>query len=188
MVKCRRMKRPQFMSKNWIFLDNESPRGYASSFIARKPLRRSLIFVPVDQWSKKPHLIKKRYSDTMQHRELRSDRGSWFINEFFLKLSLCNKHDTFKAGNKLIILRLLQARLPHQPWHLQLCQATMGRARGDLCGIDPYPVTVSSKHVERKEWWYLLTKPTQNPKPNKNEDHDQERRDLLHSDIPEWLQ
>ena len=25
------------------------------------------------------------------------------------------------------------------------------RARGDLCGIDSYPVTVSSKHVERKE-------------------------------------
>ena len=34
----------------------------------------------------------------------------------------------------------------------------------------------------------LLTKPTKNPKPNKNEDHDQKRRDLLHSDIPEWLQ
>ena len=33
-----------------------------------------------------------------------------------------------------------------------------------------------------------MTKPTQNPKPNKNEDHDLERRDLYHSDIPEWLQ
>ena len=47
----------------------------------------------------KPHLIKKRYSDTVQHRELRSDRGSWFINEFFLKLVLFNIHNTFKAGN-----------------------------------------------------------------------------------------
>ena len=34
----------------------------------------------------------------------------------------------------------------------------------------------------------LLTKPTQNPKPNKNEDHDTEWSDLLNSDIPEWLQ
>ena len=34
----------------------------------------------------------------------------------------------------------------------------------------------------------LLTKPTKNPKPNKNEDHDQERRDPCHSEIPEWLQ
>ena len=47
----------------------------------------------------KPHLIKKRYSDTVQHGELRSDRGSWFINEFFLKLAFFNIHDTFKAGN-----------------------------------------------------------------------------------------
>ena len=29
---------------------------------------------------------------------------------------------------------------------------------------------------------------TQIQKPNKNEDHDLERRDLLNSDIPEWLQ
>ena len=31
-------------------------------------------------------------------------------------------------------------------------------------------------------------KPTKNPKPNKNENHDIERGDLLCSDIPEWLQ
>ena len=47
---------------------------------------------------------------------------------------------------------------------------------------------MSSKHVERKERRDLFTKPTKNPKPNKNEDHDLERRDLLNSDIPEWLQ
>ena len=32
-----------------------------------------------------------------------------------------------------------------------------------------------------------MTKPTKNPKPNKNEDHDLDRGDLLNSDIPEWL-
>ena len=37
------------------------------------------------------------------------------------------------------------------------------RAREDLCGIDSYPVTVSSKHVERQEREDLLTKPTKNP-------------------------
>ena len=42
--------------------------------------------------------------------------------------------------------------------------------------------------VERKERGDLLTKPTKNPKPIENEDHDLERRDLLNSDIPEWLQ
>ena len=42
------------------------------------------------------------------------------------------------------------------------------REREDLCGIDSYPVSVSSEHVERKERDDpLLTKPTKNPKPNK---------------------
>ena len=62
------------------------------------------------------------------------------------------------------------------------------QARRDLCGIDSYPVTVLSKPVERQERGDLLTKPTQNPKPNKNEDHDIERGDLINSDITEWLQ
>ena len=61
-------------------------------------------------------------------------------------------------------------------------------AREDLCGIDSYPVSVSSKHVERKERGDPLTKPTKNPKPNKNEDHDLEKWDPLHSDIPGRLQ
>ena len=64
--------------------------------------------------------------------------------------------------------------------------------RRDLCGIDSCPAAVSSKHVERQERLdlcfsgtpdeQLLTKPIKNPKSNKNEDHDQERRDLCHSD------
>ena len=47
---------------------------------------------------------------------------------------------------------------------------------------------MSSEHVERKERGDPLTKPTKNPKPTKNEDHDLERRDPLCSEIPEWLQ
>ena len=35
----------------------------------------------------------------MQHGELRSDRGSWFVNEFFLQFSLFNIYDTFKTGD-----------------------------------------------------------------------------------------
>ena len=62
------------------------------------------------------------------------------------------------------------------------------RAREDLCGTDSFPVSVSSKHVERTEHGDLLTKLTKNPTPNKNEDHDLARGDLLNSDILEWLQ
>ena len=57
---------------------------------------------------------------------------------------------------------------------------------GDPCGIDHYPAAVSRNHVERQERGdpcsseiseeQLLTKLTKNPKPNKNVDHDQERR------------
>ena len=57
--------------------------------------------------------------------------------------------------------------------------------RRDPCGIDPHPATVSSKRVERQERGnpcsseisedQLLTKPSKNQKPNKNEDPDQER-------------
>ena len=59
------------------------------------------------------------------------------------------------------------------------CDSGTRRARGDLCGIDSCPVTVSSKHVEREAREDLLIKPTKNPKPNKTEDHDLERRDLV---------
>ena len=49
------------------------------------------------------------------------------------------------------------------------------RAQEDLSGIDSYRVSVSSEHVERKERRDPFTKPTKNPKPNKNEDHEKER-------------
>ena len=49
------------------------------------------------------------------------------------------------------------------------------RAREDLSGIDSHRAPVSSSHVERTERGDPLTKPTKNPKPNKNEDHDSER-------------
>ena len=48
----------------------------------------------------KPHLIKKRDSDTLQHGELRSDRGSGLVNEFFLRFSSFNFNDTFKTGRQ----------------------------------------------------------------------------------------
>ena len=42
--------------------------------------------------------------------------------------------------------------------------------------------------IEWKERGDPLTKPTKNPKPNKNEGHDLERGDPLYSDMLEWLQ
>ena len=39
------------------------------------------------------------------------------------------------------------------------------RTREDLCGIDSYPVSVSSEHAEMTEREDPLTKPTKSPKP-----------------------
>ena len=182
MEKCRRMKRPQFTSENWIFLDNESPRGYASSFIAGKALRWTRILVRVDQRSKTTS-HQKRYSDTVQHGELRSDRGFWFINEFEID------HSTSSSSS---------STSPTMTSSTVSSESVVRQERRDLCGIDSHPAAVSSKHVERQERRdpcssgipeeELLTMPTKNPKLNKNENHDQELGDLCHSDIPEWLQ
>ena len=89
-------------------LDFESPREYASNLIARKALRRTRILLRVDQRSKTtPHY--KRDSDTVQHGELRSERGSWFVSEFSLQLSHFNINDTFKAWDwsSYIFLKLV---------------------------------------------------------------------------------
>ena len=81
MEKCRRLKRPQCTSKNWIYSWLcESPRKHASSSyrsesIARKALRWNWIFLWVDQRSKTTS-HEKRDSDTLQHGELRF--RSWF--------------------------------------------------------------------------------------------------------------
>ena len=40
----------------------------------------------------------------MRHGELRSYRGSWFINEFFLQFSSFNFKDTFKTGEALFYI------------------------------------------------------------------------------------
>ena len=51
----------------------------------------------------KPHLIKKRYSDTMQHGELRSYRGSGLVNKFGFRIFI-NFKDTFETGESFLII------------------------------------------------------------------------------------
>ena len=80
-----------------IFFDNENPRKHASSIIARKALRWKRIFLWVDQRSKTTSHLK-RDSHTVQYGELRSDRGSRLVNEFFIQFWFINFNDTFKTG------------------------------------------------------------------------------------------
>ena len=53
------------------------------------------------------------------------------------------------------------------------------RTREDLCGIDSYPVSVSSEHVERKELGDPLTKPTKNTKTKKRRPRVRTERPVL---------
>ena len=59
-------------------LDNESPRGYVSSFLVRNAFRRTRILIKVDQRSKTTS-HQKRYSNTVWYEKLRTNRGSWFV-------------------------------------------------------------------------------------------------------------
>ena len=88
--------------------------------------------------------------------------------KFFLKLALFNINDTFKAGNwpSCVFLKLVYI-INHDIFNYV------------QCGIDSYPVTVSSKHVERREQGDLLSKTTKNKKQNKKK-----RRPLSRTERP----
>ena len=46
----------------------------------------------------KPHLMKKWYSNTVEYGNFRTNRGSWFVYNFF-KLVYLNIHGSFRSGN-----------------------------------------------------------------------------------------
>ena len=64
-----------------------------------------------------PHLIKKRDSDTMQHEELRSYRGSRLVNEFFLQFLSFNFNDSFKTGEALFCIFFKLVFFTHSKWY-----------------------------------------------------------------------
>ena len=136
----------------------------------------------IDRSTVKNHISWKRYSNTMQNGKFRTNRGSWFISEFFVKLASFNTHDTFKDGNwsfqiflKLVHLNTHESlkgnwsfRSPSQ----QSCQVKVWKGKyGKTC--------ILLKH-QRSCW-------RNEPKP-KNERHKQVRSDPYYSEILEWLQ
>ena len=77
----------------------------------------------------KPHLIKK-YSDTVQYGELRTDRCSWFINEFFLKLVYLTTHGRLQGRNMIIQITIHQS---------SQAKGVDRQVRGDPNGMDHHP-------------------------------------------------
>ena len=137
----------------------------------------------------------------MQHGELRSDRGSWLVSEFFLQFSFFNINDTFKTGEALSYIYL---KLVFFSNYDSIKRQGDSRQR-DQSVIDFPPVPVSSPNVEemieRRNPLFaadsgMRSQANQNPKTNKKETTIERGNPLfadsgrapLSSEIPEWLQ
>ena len=86
----------------------------------------------------KPHLIKKRYSNTVQYRELRSDRGSCSSSHLSTSMTPSRQesnHPTSSSSSST-------------PPTTTVSSDRETREREDLSGIDSHPVPVSSSQVE----------------------------------------
>ena len=153
-------------------LDYESPRGYASSLIARKACDEHGYSY---EWinCQKPHLIKNGIRIQCNTEN--------FVPIVVLGLSSSSSsHFPFSTSMTPSRQEIDHPTSSSSSSTLPTTAVTVSsdsetRAREDLSGIDSHPASVSSSHVERKERGDPLTKPTQNSKPNKNEDHDLER-------------
>ena len=139
----------------------------------------------------------KKYSNTVQYGNFRTRRGSCLSttpsSSFTSRSTTPSRqeieHPTSSSSS---------STSPTMTSSTVSSESVARQEREDPCGMDPCPAAVSSKHVDKQERgdpcsseiseWRLWTKPTKNPKPNKNVDRDQERGDPCHSDIPEWLQ
>ena len=123
---------------------------------------------------------KKRDSDTLQHGKIRSNRGSRHVIEFFNQFAIINNKAASRHENDHPASSSSSSTSPTTT----VLSDSATRTREDLSGIDSHPVPVSSSHVERIERGDpLWSKPTTNPKPKKNENHDIERGDPLYSDF-----
>ena len=186
MEKCRRMRRQLCMSKNWIcswlWKSSKTRQQYCllESFAMKTDILMNGSMV-------KNHISLKTgfgYSATR-----RTSFRWWFLVwQRVLPPVLILQHPWHLQGRKLIILRLPQPHLLHQLRHLQLCQATATPEHEKTC-VGRFPSSICVKWTCWKErTGRPVDQANQNPKPNKNEDHDLERADPLCSDIPEWLQ
>ena len=165
-------------------LDNESPRGYASSLIAGKALRWTWILLWV---VKKKNISLKT---VFRYNVIRkTSYRSWFLVYQRVLPQACLLQHPRHLQRKLIIQITLQQSCQVEVWIDKNGETRMG--------LDHHPAIVSRESVERQERGdpyssetseELLTKPTKIPKPKINEDHERVRWDPCHSDIPEWLQ
>ena len=164
-------------------LDNASPQGCASSFIARKDFRWTRILIWVNQWSKN-HISIKRDSNTVQHGELRfRSWGPGLSASFFSILSSSTPmtllgqeidHSKSSSSSSTSTTVTSSKETDHSDHFQQSCQA--------IVWIDKNGETrILLKHQKSCR----INQPkSQNPK---NDSHEQVLGDPYYSDIPEWF-
>ena len=184
MEKCRRMKRPQFTSKNWIYF-----WLWKSSRIRQQSYRSESFAMNTDILTNgsmvKNHISLKTgfgYSATR-----RTSFRSWFLAcQRVLPPACLLQHPWHLQGRKLIIPRVPQVHPPHQ---LRLCPVTVRIEQRQTCvGQIPIQHLCQVHMLNGKNGATRWPSKPKIQKPNKNENHEKERGDQLCSDIPEWLQ
>ena len=198
MVKCRRMKRPQFVSKNWIYSWQWKSSRIREHFYRWESFAMNTEILTSGLMVKKTHLIEDGIRiqcntenfDPIVVPGLSTSSSSSLPSWTTMTPSRKKiEHPTSSSSS---------STSPPMTSSTVSSESVARQERGVPCGIDHCPAAVSSKHVEKQERRdpcsseiseeQPMTKPTKNPKPNKNVDHDQELGDPCHSDITEWLQ
>ena len=153
MEKCRRTKRPQFTSKNWIY-----SRQWKSSRIRQQSYRSESFAMNTDTLTSGStvtnHISFKTVFGCSATR--RTSFRSWFL--------VCQRVPTLMTPSRQEIDHPTSSSSSSTWPTTTVSSDSETRAREDLCGIDSYPVSVSSEHVERKERVDPLSRPTQKPK------------------------
>ena len=158
-------------------LDNESPRGYASSFLSQG--ERCDEHGYSYEWinGQKPHLIKKKNGIRIQCN-----------TENFVPIVVPGLSTTSSSS--------LPSSTPMTPLRQEIDHPKVSSSSSTSTPMTSS--TVSSESVDRQERGdpyssetseELLNKPTKHPKRKKKKEvHEQVREDPSYSDIPEWLQ
>ena len=143
-------------------------------FLTMKVLEKHACSIVEESFSMKTHILMN--GSTVKNHIIKNGSRLQYNTENFVPIvvpGLSTSSSSSSHTGESSFYTFLKLVYFHQP---QLCQSdSETRAREDLSGIDSHPVSVSSEHVERKEREDPFSKPTQSPKPNKNEDHENER-------------
>ena len=170
MEKCRRMKRPLCTSKNWIY-----SWLWKSSRIRQQSYRSESFAMKTDIINgHKPHLIKngiriqcntENFVPIVVPGLSASSSSSSHSSTSMTPSRQEDNHPTSSSSSST------------SPTTTVLSDSET-QEREDPRGIDSHPVHVSISHLEEiQRGDPLLPKPTKNPKPNKNENHEIERGD-----------